>query len=135
MKKLLFLLILSVSGQASFASQVSTIAVELQQEEPYNLERFEEYTTAYKRYLNLQGAQISAANANIKRYLKDKHILDKSIKGLTQNEYDYRLEKLKIQLTYKLKATLLKDQIQKFDLILKVADSDDVRKVKHMLFI
>lgn len=135
MKKLLFLLILSVSGQVSFASEVSTVVVEFQKEEPYNTERFDEYSAAYGKYLSLQGAQISAANANIKRYLKDKHILDKSVNGLSQSEYNYRLEKLKIELTYKLKATLVGDQVQKFDLLLKVSETAEVKKIKQMLFL
>ena len=135
MKKLVLLLILSVSGQVSFATEINNEVIIYQQEEPYNTARFEEFSTAYKKYLNLQGAQISAANANIKRYLKDKHILDKSVNGLSQREYNYRLEKLKIELTYKLKTTLVGEQVQKFDLLLKVTETPEVKIIKQMLFL
>lgn len=135
MKKLILLLILSVSGQVSFASVTENEVITYQQQEPYNTQRFDEFSKAYKEFLDLKGAQISAANANIIRYLKDKEILDKSVNGLTQNEYNYRLEKIKIELTYKLKVTLNDTQLNKLELITKLNETPTIRTVKQMLFI
>nr|WP_317631733.1 hypothetical protein [uncultured Flavobacterium sp.] len=135
MKKIVLLLALSLTAQVNYANNVADKVISFQTQEPYNAERLTEYTAALKTYLNLSGSQQAAAKANIMRYLKDKHILDKSANGLSQSEYNYRLEKLKIQLTYKLKTTLSNYQVQQIDNILSTNETTAVRSIKHMLFV
>lgn len=88
----------------------------------------------FTSYFSLNSAQTSAVKNSIAVFLDEKSVIDKSQKSISLQEYNYGVEQKKIELTYKIRSIMNKDQIVLMEDLINMKENDVIKNIKSIIY-